>query len=160
MSEPNDEAGVVLLESDDFMHPVEDASNFNESAYYNFFSHEDPTHGGWIRIGKFRLEPRPGNTFERDEELNVYFQIYNPAVNEETSKPLLDIRYTFKAIIPGEPQQIIGAYEVKDSKAQVQGYAVPLKDWPPGSYRVIVSVLDLTSGASIASDEIPFNITE
>ena len=113
-----------------------------------------------FRIGKFRLEPRPGNTFRVDEELNIYFQIYNPAVGETTGKPLLDIRYTFKAVIPGEPQQIIGAYEVKDSKAQVQGYAVPLKDWPPGSYRVIVSVLDKTTETAIASDEIPFNITE
>ncbi len=27
---------VILLDEDDLMHPVEEASNFNESAYYNF----------------------------------------------------------------------------------------------------------------------------
>ena len=113
-----------------------------------------------FRIGKFRLVPRPGNTFEVDEELNIYFQIYNPTVDEATGRPLLDVRYVFKALQAGEPEQAMGAYEIKDSGAQVQGYAVPLKDWPPGYYRVVVSVLDKISGVAIASDEIPFNITE
>ncbi len=42
---------LVLLDSDDYMHTVEDAQNFNESAYYNFFHREAPGHGGWLRIG-------------------------------------------------------------------------------------------------------------
>ncbi len=42
---------MVLLEEDDFMHPVEDVSNFNESAYYNFINHTEPTVGGWLRLG-------------------------------------------------------------------------------------------------------------
>ncbi|HZB72460.1 MAG TPA: hypothetical protein VE395_09995 [Acidimicrobiales bacterium] len=35
---------------DDFLHPLEEASNFNESRYYNFF---DPAVGlgGWVRMG-------------------------------------------------------------------------------------------------------------
>ena len=41
---------VMLLDEDDFMHPVEDASNFNESAYYNFFDANDAV-GGWVRVG-------------------------------------------------------------------------------------------------------------
>jgi GWxTD domain-containing protein len=112
------------------------------------------------RIGKFRLEPRPGNTFRADEELNIYFQIYGPAVDAATGRPTLDVRYTFKALPPGEPEVVIGAYEIKDSRAQGQGYAVPLKDWPPGGYRVVVSVVDKIAGVTIASDEIPFNIAE
>jgi hypothetical protein len=41
---------VVLLETDDFMHPNTGESNFNESAYYNFY---DPGSrlGGFVRIG-------------------------------------------------------------------------------------------------------------
>ena len=42
---------TILLDSDDFMHPLEEASNFNESAYYNFFNFEKPVYGGWLRIG-------------------------------------------------------------------------------------------------------------
>ncbi|MDZ7734647.1 MAG: hypothetical protein U5R31_17595 [Acidimicrobiia bacterium] len=40
----------VLLEDDDLMHEVEDVSNYNESAYYNFFDATDAV-GGWVRIG-------------------------------------------------------------------------------------------------------------
>jgi hypothetical protein len=39
-----------LVPEDDYMHPREEASNFNESAYYNF---SDPGCGlgGWVRLG-------------------------------------------------------------------------------------------------------------
>ena len=41
---------IRLEPEDDYMHPREEASNFNESAYYNFF---DPGCGlgGWVRLG-------------------------------------------------------------------------------------------------------------
>jgi hypothetical protein len=35
---------------DDYMHPVEAASNFNESRYYNWFD-PGPSMGGWVRMG-------------------------------------------------------------------------------------------------------------
>jgi hypothetical protein len=38
------------LPEDDYMHTPEDASNFNESRYYNFFDHEAGA-GGWVRMG-------------------------------------------------------------------------------------------------------------
>jgi hypothetical protein len=41
---------MILLPEDDAMHPVEEASNFNESAYYNFFDQAERV-GGWVRIG-------------------------------------------------------------------------------------------------------------
>jgi hypothetical protein len=51
MSVSPGEAQIVLLPDDDFMHPLEDAPNFNESAYYNFINHSAPTVGGWVRLG-------------------------------------------------------------------------------------------------------------
>jgi hypothetical protein len=36
--------------ADDLLHPVEAASNFNESRYYNFFA-ADAGLGGWVRMG-------------------------------------------------------------------------------------------------------------
>ncbi len=51
MNQTQSEPEVILLDDDDYMHPVEDASNFNESAYYNFFHRDAPGHGGWLRIG-------------------------------------------------------------------------------------------------------------
>jgi len=41
---------MILLPEDDAMHVVEDVSNFNESAYYNFFDQSKRV-GGWVRIG-------------------------------------------------------------------------------------------------------------
>jgi hypothetical protein len=39
-----------LTEQDDYLHPVEAASNYNESRYYNFFD-AGPGIGGWVRLG-------------------------------------------------------------------------------------------------------------
>ncbi|HVN26854.1 MAG TPA: hypothetical protein VMT64_00130, partial [Candidatus Binataceae bacterium] len=44
------ERKVVLLESDDLMHPNTGESNFNESAYYNFYDHINRV-GGFVRMG-------------------------------------------------------------------------------------------------------------
>lgn len=45
------EIRTILLPEDDFMHPLEAAPNFNESAYYNFINHTDAPMGGWVRLG-------------------------------------------------------------------------------------------------------------
>lgn len=41
---------IRRLPEDDYMHQPEDASNFNESRYYNFFDHTAGM-GGWVRMG-------------------------------------------------------------------------------------------------------------
>jgi hypothetical protein len=50
MGDAREPVEIVLLPEDDGMHSVEDASNFNESAYYNFFDRTRHV-GGWVRIG-------------------------------------------------------------------------------------------------------------
>src|SRR2546426_3732264 len=44
------ETKVMLLESDDFMHANTGESNFNESAYYNFYDRGQKI-GGFVRLG-------------------------------------------------------------------------------------------------------------
>lgn len=39
-----------LTPDDDYLHPLEEASNFNESRYYNFFDATSRL-GGWVRMG-------------------------------------------------------------------------------------------------------------
>jgi hypothetical protein len=41
---------IRLDPEDDYLHPVEEASNFNESRYYNWFD-LDVQMGGWVRMG-------------------------------------------------------------------------------------------------------------
>jgi len=44
------ERKVILLDSDEYMHPNTGESNFNESAYYNFYDRNQKA-GGFVRLG-------------------------------------------------------------------------------------------------------------
>jgi len=112
-----------------------------------------PTNVKPFHLGKFRIVPRPGNLFKQSDELNVYFQIYNPTIDPESGRPRLDVAYIFSSIpVDGGPAQEFGAYQIKDSRAQVQGYAVPMDEWPPGRYEVTIRVQDKVSGEVKSSD--------
>jgi hypothetical protein len=112
-----------------------------------------PTNVKPFHLGKFRIVPRPGNLFRQSDELNIYFQIYNPTVDQESGRPRLDVAYIFSSIPEdGGPAQEFGAYQIKESRAQVQGYAVPLDEWPPGRYEVTITVQDKVSGEVKSSD--------
>ena len=54
---------MILLPEDDAMHPMEDVSNFNESAYYNFFDPRVPRR----RLRADRQPPERG--LRRDDRL-------------------------------------------------------------------------------------------
>ena len=105
-----------------------------------------------FQIGKFRLVPKPDSAFVKTDELNVYLQVYNPAKDEASGKPKLDVFYTFKGKQPGGPETEIGTYRVENSPAQVQGYAVPLAKWPEGAYSVTVTVVDKVAGTRATAD--------
>ena len=92
--------------------------------------------------------PRPDGSFARKDELNIYFQIYNPAVDTATGRPKLDIVYAFRRRDETMKYVDVGDYRVKESAGQVQGYAVPLEKWPAGTYRVVVTVTDTIASAS------------
>jgi GWxTD domain-containing protein len=109
-----------------------------------------PATGKPFHLGKFVVVPQPDNTFKGDGELNVYFQIYDPAQDAATGRARLEIRYTFAVREPDGSLKEIGTYAVPDSPGQVQGYAVPLAAWPKGEYQVTVTVRDLI-GDAVAS---------
>jgi GWxTD domain-containing protein len=102
-------------------------------------------------IGKFRIVPRPDFSFKKSEELNLYFQVYNPAIDSETGRPKLDVFYNFRFRKDDGSYAEVGTYGVKASGAQVQGYAVSLEKWPAGVYQVKVTLNDTISGKSVSS---------
>jgi GWxTD domain-containing protein len=118
-----------------------------------------PAAGKPFHLGKFRVVPRADNVFRKSDELNVYFQIYNPAADPASGRPRLDVRYAFRSRATDGSFQEMGVYEVKDSGAQAQGYAVPLERWPAGEYQVAVTVRDAVAGTS-ATTEAAFLIRE
>lgn len=110
-----------------------------------------------FQMGKFHLVPKPDSAFAVSDELNVYLQVYNPAKEEASGKPRLDVFYTFKGKGADGNLAEIGTYRVQDSPAQVQGYAVPLAKWPAGAYSVTVTVVDKVASTR-ASAETAFTI--
>jgi GWxTD domain-containing protein len=118
-----------------------------------------PTAAKPFFLGKFRVEPRPDNGFRRSDELNVYFQIYDPATDPATGRPRLDVYYSFKQRAADGSLTDVGTYGVKDAAAQVQGYAVPLEQWPAGDYLITIQVVDKVSGA-VASADAAFVVRE
>jgi len=105
-----------------------------------------PTPGKPFYIGKFKLIPSPDAVFRKSDELNIYFQVYNPVAEPDSGKPKLDIEYHFRSKNADGSFAEIGTYAVKESAAQAQGYAVALEKWPEGDYQVTVMVKDLVSG--------------
>jgi len=112
-----------------------------------------------FHMGKFRIVPSADSVFRRAGELNVYFQVYNPAADPETGKFRLDVEYAFRSKSPDGSFADLGAYSVKEAGGQVQGYAVALEKWPPGDYEVAVTVKDLVAGKQ-ASGSAAFTIRE
>lgn len=110
------------------------------------------TTGKPFHLGKFRVVPRPDNTFHRSDELNLYFQVYGAATDPAAHRPRLDVFYAFRLRGADGSLQDVGTYAVRDSAAQVHGYAVPLERWPPGEYVVTITVNDKIASRSIAGD--------
>ncbi len=105
-----------------------------------------PAPGKPYYMGKFKIIPRADGAFRKSDELNLYFQIYNPAADPDSGKPKLDIDYRFRSKNADGTFSDVGSYAVKGSAGQAQGYAVALQKWPEGEYQVIVDVKDLVSG--------------
>lgn len=105
-----------------------------------------------FQIGKFKLVPRPDGLFTKEDELNVYVQVYNPANAEDGGKPKMDVFYTFKGKTADGTMKEIGTYRVQDSSAQVQGYAVPLAKWPEGEYGITVTIVDKVAQTKVTAD--------
>ncbi len=105
-----------------------------------------PAPGKPFYIGKFRLIPSPDAVFRKSNELNIYFQVYNPVADSDSGKPKLDIEYHFRSKNHDGSYAEVGTYALKESAAQAQGYAVALEKWPEGEYQVTVMVKDLVSG--------------
>jgi hypothetical protein len=51
MKLPDGKIKIRLEPQDEYMHPLEEAKNFNESMYFNVFDASDKPLGGWFRVG-------------------------------------------------------------------------------------------------------------
>lgn len=72
---------IKLTPEDDFLHPLEAATNFNESRYYNFFDASAGL-GGWVRLGN-----RPNEGYA---EMTVCLYLPGGAVGFMFGRPKID----------------------------------------------------------------------
>jgi GWxTD domain-containing protein len=98
-------------------------------------------------LGNLRALPRSDDLLRNGEELAFYYQIYGPATDPIDGRPDLDVEYQFfvaqddgggglKFVPLGK------TIRLTRQRSQVQGYTLPLKDWPRATYRLRVQVKD------------------
>jgi len=104
-----------LVPDDDYLHPREEASNFNESAYYNFFD-RDSGLGGWMRLGN-----RPNEGYA---EMTTCFYLPDGRVAFWFARPHIDTNDTHDA--GGLRFEVIKPFE--EHRVTYEGPAVVLDD--------------------------------
>jgi hypothetical protein len=104
---------------DEFMHPSEGASNYNESMYFNFYD-SDSRLGGFLRLGNrpneghaeqttclYLPDGRVGFMFQRPEiTSNERFDAGGCAFEVMTPCEELSIRYAGQLVLLAEPEQM------------------------------------------------------
>jgi hypothetical protein len=111
-----------------------------------------------------RLTPALGNTFDRAGNLSVMFLVYNTAQDAD-GKPDVEVQYSFYRNIAGaetffaraKPQRLnaatLGAqFNLAAGNLVIAGQQMPLASFPPGEYRLAISVTDAAQGSSLTRD--------
>jgi hypothetical protein len=104
------ERRVILLEHDDLMHPNTGESNFNESAYYNFFDRGQRL-GGFVRLGNRPNEGAAEMTvclYQPDATIGFMFQ--RPEINNNDAHNAGGLQ--FRVIKPFEHHRVTYAGKV------------------------------------------------
>ena len=112
-------------------------------------------------FGRMRVEPKHDRSFGKQEDLSLLFYIYNPALNSE-QQPDLTIEYSFHTRTEGgeeffnktNPQQFNAqtmpqGFDMALGHQIVAGQSVPLTLFPPGDYRLEITVTDNEAGSSL-----------
>ena len=84
-------------------------------------------------------DSRVSSTFRHNEELGIYYQVYNLKKQEG---PSFDVTYRL-FLRNGTEEHPVGKPIVRSGlKEPVQGWSFPLEKWPSGSYRLELTVDD------------------
>ncbi|HBY64329.1 MAG TPA: GWxTD domain-containing protein [Solibacterales bacterium] len=101
---------------------------------------------GQFVIGTSKVRPRLNETFNRDEKMGIYMQLYNFSPDEKTQKPSASIEY--EVIKSGSNEQV---FQFAEEATTVEGASatqvtvekvLPLKTLTPGQYTLKIKVTD------------------
>jgi GWxTD domain-containing protein len=113
-------------------------------------------------LGSYRLVPRAQPVLQKDEDLNFYYQVYNPTPDPATGKPNLEVTVTFYLNEAGAWKRYRPPL-VRALHGQVDLYSLALKDLLsstqklPADFKMEVKVVDKSGGKEIKRD-VPFSV--
>jgi GWxTD domain-containing protein len=102
-------------------------------------------------IGGTKVRPSVNQQFTRDQNLGIYMQVYNLAVDPQTHRPSADIQY--EIVKDGKPllNQTEEAAKLANASQQVTlQKTMPLKALQPGKYTVQIKVTDNIKKQSVS----------
>jgi hypothetical protein len=102
---------------------------------------------GLFQVGSEEVVPKPGGVFRRDEPLRLYLQVYDARTDPETANRRVDLVYRFYRSVHGSSKRYGNPYTVRGATGPSMGLALPIGDWLPGSYRVVVELHDRIAAA-------------
>jgi hypothetical protein len=114
---------------------------------------------GSFQVGSEEVVPKAGGVFRRSELLRLYLQVYDAVIDPSTSKRRVDVEFRFYRLVHGASKRHGKPYLVRGAAGASMGLALPIGDWPTGSYRVVVELHDRQSAAR-TSTEGSFSIVE
>lgn len=115
-------------------------------------------------VGAAELAPAFEPVLLRTQQLTVFFQIYNAKLDEKQT-PDVTVEYSFERDDQGDatpfnrirPQQFNAQtlpphFDVTAGHQLSAGWSVPLASFPPGGYRLAITVTDNRSGQMLSRD--------
>ncbi|MEE9219192.1 MAG: GWxTD domain-containing protein [Acidobacteriota bacterium] len=97
-------------------------------------------------LGHLRVVPRCQPVFAAGEMLGLYYQIYEAAETPSGEPRALEIEYRFQLLMDGQRYQVGPPLRLTGQRHRVQGQVFHLEGWPPGHYRVSLTVRDPAAG--------------
>ena len=113
-------------------------------------------------LGSFRLVPRAVPVIQKDEDLNFYYQIYNPATDPSSGRPSLESTITFFLNDAGTWKRYRPPL-TRALQGQVDLYSIALKDLLapsqklPADFKMEVRIVDKAGGRELKR-EVPFSV--
>jgi GWxTD domain-containing protein len=116
--------------------------------------------GQFVR-GSLKVMPNATGEFKQDQQLGVYMQVYNVAVDQATLRPSTDIEY----VITQRDKEVFRFKEDgKNGMSSITSQQItlartfPLKQFKPGFYDVQVIVKDNVAGVTVTTDKDSFQV--
>jgi GWxTD domain-containing protein len=101
-----------------------------------------------FRIGGLQLVPRCQSVLAAGEELGLYYQIYDGRRGRDDHPAELEIEYRFELLLDGAEYPIGDPLRVSGETGRAQGQTFRTEGWPPGAYRLTLTVRDPADGSS------------